>query len=451
MPFQEPGPSHAKPQLLGELSRIIDPKFMLFSSELLSADRTMALSTNNHSRQEQANVLVNTPLVDPERYIVAQTSRSSPSPVSLFTNVTLCSVSSILLQRIPIQTCEPDEKGSICNSPGFEAKLGKLDMLRAFRAARRGAHAVARNESMKDHSPTTEDKALRDTNDDKLKLMRSPSIEASTRREGSLLGLVDDWEFDDFLVTSLHNPPPSPRRRANMSSSPRLSHQVRTGFDPTTIGGRAAVASPLELLESEDPSRPKMSSSAEVSPHTSSSSPTIVRPPHKTEEFTSSHTTSTIPPSSPRESGKSKIIQRESLIEIDLVEAFRCLQVRPNFQEIVSTTNDWGQTLAHLSIFYGYLFLLSSLVDWRINLTIADVNGFTALHYAYMKGDLDSVRILRRGGASEIVMDKLGRTPLDLQQEGFSLHLDIDIDPKGALGFDPGVYPLGRYSDEQVD
>jgi ankyrin repeat protein len=204
----------------------------------------------------------------------------------------------------------------------------------------------------------------------------------------------------------------------------------------------------LKLLKTEEPFRPAMSSFfAEVSSQHDSSLPTIVQTPHRTEEFASPHTASTTPQSSRslrRESGKSKIIQRESLIEIDLVEALRCLQVRPNFQEIVSTTNNWGQTLAHLSIFYGYLSLLHSLVDWRISLTIADGNGFTALHYAYMKGDLDCVRILRRGGAPETVMDKLGRTPLDLQPEGFST--SIDNDAKVAVELD-SVIPSNRWQE----
>ena len=125
---------------------------------------------------------------------------------------------------------------------------------------------------------------------------------------------------------------------------------------------------------------------------------------------------------------KQSPIRRESPIETDLVEALRLLQVRPNFQGIVSTTSDWGQTLAHLSTLYDYPHLLGFLVDWGINLSIADANGLTALHYAYMKGDLDSVRILRRGGASETVMDKLGRTPLDLHPEGFGSSTAIDAE-----------------------
>ena len=119
---------------------------------------------------------------------------------------------------------------------------------------------------------------------------------------------------------------------------------------------------------------------------------------------------------------------RDDPIETSLIEALSCLQSRPNFHEIVSTTSDYHQTLAHLAIIYGYPSLLGCLVEWHIDLTIADVNGLTALHCAYMKGDPDTVRILRRGGASESATDKLGRTPSELQPEGLE-GFDSDIDP----------------------
>ena len=121
-------------------------------------------------------------------------------------------------------------------------------------------------------------------------------------------------------------------------------------------------------------------------------------------------------------------------------------QTQDNFQEILSTTNDYSQTLAHLSIFYGYPSLLSHLVEWGIDLAISDINGLTALHCAFMKGDLDSVRILRRGGASKSVTDKLGRTPSDLQPEGFSLAINLDAEV--AAGLDTEMWP--EDIDEQV-
>ena len=135
-------------------------------------------------------------------------------------------------------------------------------------------------------------------------------------------------------------------------------------------------------------------------------------------------------------------------IETALEDILSCLQTRPNFVEILSTTNDYSQTLAHLSIFYGYPSLLRRLVDWRIDLTISDVNGFTALHCAYMKGDLDGVRILRRGGAPGDVTDKLGRSPLELLPEGFDSAIDLDAEV--AAGLDTEMYGEENDIDEQV-
>ena len=57
-----------------------------------------------------------------------------------------------------------------------------------------------------------------------------------------------------------------------------------------------------------------------------------------------------------------------------------------------------------------------------------------------MKGDLQSVYILRRGGASEVVTDKLGRTPSDLRCEGFDT----------GFGTDTVVSPLRDFINESV-
>jgi hypothetical protein len=142
---------------------------------------------------------------------------------------------------------------------------------------------------------------------------------------------------------------------------------------------------------------------------------------------------------------------RDYPIETGLIEALSCLQERSNFHEIVSTTNDYNQTLAHLSIFYDYPSLLSRLVEWRIDLTIADVNGFTALHCAYMKGDPESVRILRRGGAPETATDRLGRTPSELQPDGWEgFGSDIGLDAEVVPGLDTGLYPATDDVDDQL-
>ena len=142
---------------------------------------------------------------------------------------------------------------------------------------------------------------------------------------------------------------------------------------------------------------------------------------------------------------------RDDPIETSLMEALSCLQARPNFHDIVSTTSDYHQTLAHLAIIYDYPSLLGRLVEWHIDLTIADVNGLTALHCAYMKGDPDTVRILRRGGASESATDKLGRTPSELQPEGLEgFDSDIDPDAELAAGLDVEVHPEADDVDERL-
>jgi hypothetical protein len=139
---------------------------------------------------------------------------------------------------------------------------------------------------------------------------------------------------------------------------------------------------------------------------------------------------------------------RDDPIETALVDILSCLQTRPNIHEILSTTNDYSQTLAHLSILYGYPSLLRHLVEWGIDLAISDINGLTALHCAFMKGDLDIVRILRRGGASETVTDTLGRTPSDLQPEGFSSAIDLDAEV--AAGLDTEMWVEENDIDEQM-
>jgi hypothetical protein len=142
---------------------------------------------------------------------------------------------------------------------------------------------------------------------------------------------------------------------------------------------------------------------------------------------------------------------RDDPIETGIMDALSCLQAQPNFHEIVSTTNDYDQTLAHLSVFYDYPSLLGRLVEWNINLTIADVNGLTALHCAYMKGDLDSVRTLRSGGAPEAVTDKLGRTPSELLPEGLEgFGSDIDLDAEVAIGLDAEVDPEAYGIDDEM-
>ena len=101
-------------------------------------------------------------------------------------------------------------------------------------------------------------------------------------------------------------------------------------------------------------------------------------------------------------------------IEIAITRALASLQNALHLKGLISKTNDYSQTLAHFAVIFGYINLLRQLVEWGIDLSIADMNGLTALHCAYKKGDRVSVQLLLENGASETVLDNLGRAPRHL-------------------------------------
>ena len=87
---------------------------------------------------------------------------------------------------------------------------------------------------------------------------------------------------------------------------------------------------------------------------------------------------------------------------------------KPSWENTVSLVNAHHQTLAHLAVLFRYTTLLKKVTQWGIDVDVQDVNGFTALHCAYLCGDLDSVGILKGYGADEDIQDNLGRRPLDM-------------------------------------
>ena len=119
---------------------------------------------------------------------------------------------------------------------------------------------------------------------------------------------------------------------------------------------------------------------------------------------------------------------RHDEIETAIIQALTPLQNTLDFGGLISKTNDYKQTLAHFAVLFGYTNLLRRLVEWNIDLNVADFNGFTALHCAYKKGDRVCVDLLLQNGASETVLDALGRAPPHLMPEGFASlnHNDTD-------------------------
>ena len=86
----------------------------------------------------------------------------------------------------------------------------------------------------------------------------------------------------------------------------------------------------------------------------------------------------------------------------------------PDWKEIISTCNDYGQSLAHIAVTLDYSRLLQHLLRWKIDLNAVDSMGLSALHYAYLFKQEECARILIHSGVNRLVLDDLGRSPADL-------------------------------------
>ena len=121
------------------------------------------------------------------------------------------------------------------------------------------------------------------------------------------------------------------------------------------------------------------------------------------------------------------------LDEVDLEELainFLCpYSTHPDWKQIISSSNEYGQTIAHISVTLGYFRLLRHLSRWDIDLGIVDNLGSTALHYAYIFRQAECARFLIHSGANALILDNLGRSPSDLDPS-----LEIELRP--TVGID---------------
>ena len=76
------------------------------------------------------------------------------------------------------------------------------------------------------------------------------------------------------------------------------------------------------------------------------------------------------------------------------------------------------QTMLHLATFMGFPRLLSRLVLIGAHLDLQDLNGYTALSLASLRGEVDCARILIDAGASYDPPTVFGEMPLDLAKAG---------------------------------
>ena len=106
-------------------------------------------------------------------------------------------------------------------------------------------------------------------------------------------------------------------------------------------------------------------------------------------------------------------LEEENIEDISIY--FLCTySTDPNWKQIVSTCNDYGQTLAHIAVTLGYFRLLHHLFRWQIDLNAVDSMGLSALHYAYLFKQEECAKILIHSGVDRFILDDLGRSPADL-------------------------------------
>ena len=106
-------------------------------------------------------------------------------------------------------------------------------------------------------------------------------------------------------------------------------------------------------------------------------------------------------------------IQTEDLEEVS-IRFLSAHSKATNWKQIVSVQNESGQTMAHVAVMLGYLQLLGSLIEWGIDLNPTDLNGSTALHYAFLCNKTACAILLIRSGADEFALDGLGRSASSL-------------------------------------
>lgn len=91
----------------------------------------------------------------------------------------------------------------------------------------------------------------------------------------------------------------------------------------------------------------------------------------------------------------------------------------------INDRDEKGNSFLILSVKYGLNNLSKMLIKKRININIQNKEGNTALHYALSSKNFDMADILRKSGAKENYVNKLGYTPWDCIGKNIELN-EID-------------------------
>ena len=129
-------------------------------------------------------------------------------------------------------------------------------------------------------------------------------------------------------------------------------------------------------------------------------------------------------------------LEEENIEDISIHFLCTC-STHPNWKQIVSSRNEYGQTMAHICVTLGYFRLLQHLCTWEIDINAVDQMGSTALHYAYLFQQEKCVKVLIHSGVDQFILDDLGRSPSDLDpslevRARPNMDMDMDSSAEGA-------------------
>ena len=122
----------------------------------------------------------------------------------------------------------------------------------------------------------------------------------------------------------------------------------------------------------------------------------------------------------------------------DISAHFLCTySTPPDWKQIVTTCDEYGQTFARIAVNLGYFRFLQHIFRWQIDLNVIDILGLSALYSAYLSQKEECAKMLIHSGVSRFTFNDLGHPPAGLDPPfEVVLRLIMDIDghsiPDGA-------------------
>lgn len=114
--------------------------------------------------------------------------------------------------------------------------------------------------------------------------------------------------------------------------------------------------------------------------------------------------------------------QGDAELEMTIIESLSCLDSHSDVElssSPVELRSKTGQTLLHLACLLNFPSLAEFLIQREIDINAQDINGCTALHFAFIGAAECCARVVVNAGADVAVVDKMGRAISEVAPEGF--------------------------------